>query len=180
MIPKHLSGLVLTVLLAVPAQAAELRLTIKGVRSDAGELLIGLYANPDGFASAVANASKSGLAPDKGRLVGLSIRANAGAQSTVFTQLAPGRYAAVVIHDENDDGRLDANELGVPTEGYGFSNDAQGFLSAPSFDAAAIAIGDGDVSTAISLIYPRASSAEDQADYDRLIGRSLGELAPRQ
>jgi uncharacterized protein (DUF2141 family) len=180
MIPKHLSGLVLTVLLAVPAQAAELRLTIKGVRSDAGELLIGLYANPDGFASAIANASKSGLVADKGRLVGLSIRANAGARSTVFTQLPPGRYAAVVIHDENDDGRLDANELGVPTEGYGFSNDAQGFLGAPSFDAAAITIGAADVSAAISLIYPRPSSAEDQADYDRFIGSSLGELAPRQ
>ena len=97
MISKHLSGLVLAVLVAVPAQAAELRLTIQGVRSDAGELLIGLYASPDGFACALANASKSGLVADKGRLVGLSIRANAGAQSTVFTQLPPGRYAAVVI-----------------------------------------------------------------------------------
>jgi uncharacterized protein (DUF2141 family) len=180
MISKHLSGLVLAVLVAVPAQAAELRLTIQGVRSDAGELLIGLYASPDGFACALANASKSGLVADKGRLVGLSIRANAGAQSTVFTQLPPGRYAAVVIHDENDDGRLDANELGVPTEGYGFSNDAQGFLGAPSFDAAAVTIGEADVRTAISLIYPRASSAADNADYDWFIGRSLGELARRQ
>jgi uncharacterized protein (DUF2141 family) len=180
MIAMHLSGLVLAILLAVPARAAELRLTITGVRSDAGELLIGLYANPDGYASAVANASKPGLQADKGRLVGLSIRASAGAQSAVFTQLRPGRYAAVVIHDENDDGRLDANELGVPTEGYGFSNDAQGFFGAPSFDAAAITIGDDDVRTAVSLIYPRASSAEDMAEYDRLVGSFAGEVETRR
>ena len=68
----------------------------------------------------------------------------------------------------------------MPTEGYGFSNDAQGFLGAPSFDAAAVTIGEVDVRAAISLIYPRASSAADNADYDWFIGRSLGELAPRQ
>jgi uncharacterized protein (DUF2141 family) len=151
------------------AQTAELRLTITGIRSDTGELLIGLYASSNGFGSAIANATKSGLMADPGRIVGVSIRAKAGEQSAVFTQLRPGRYAAVVFHDENDDGRLDANEMGVPTEGYGFSNDARGLLSAPSFDAAAITIGSADVGATIHLSYPSTFSAEDEADYDRLI-----------
>lgn len=75
-----------------------------------------------------------------------------------------------MIHDENDGGRLDTNGMGVPTEGYGFSNDAQGFLSAPSFDAAAIAIGDADLNTAVDLIYPRKPADEDTLDYQRFIG----------
>src|SRR5690349_8748238 len=140
------SGTVLaTNLLTVPAIAAELRLTVRGIRSDDGEILIALYDSAGGFKSAIANAATRGLMPDSGRLIGTAIRAKRGTQSTVFTQLPPGRYAIIVIHDENDNGRLDKNGMGVPTEGYGFGNDAQGFLSATSFEAAAIAIGDADV-----------------------------------
>jgi uncharacterized protein (DUF2141 family) len=118
--PKVLLGILFAFLLAPPAQAAELRLTINGVHSDRGELLIGLYDTPDGFLGAISRASKSGLMADSGRLVGASIRAQSGRQSTVFTQLPPGRYAVIVIHHENDDERLDTNAMGVPTEGYGF------------------------------------------------------------
>lgn len=153
-----------------PAQPAELRLTVNGIRSDSGEVLVGLYDNAEGFIAAIARASKSGLAADSGRLVGASIRAKSGSQSTVFTQLPPGRYAAIVVHDENDDGRLNTNGMGVPAEGYGFSNDARGFLSAPSFDAAAIVVGDADLSTAVHLIYPSGSSGEERSDYERYIG----------
>ena len=171
MIRRFLAAFILASLLAGPALAAELRLTITGIRSDDGEILVALYDNPKGYESALANAAKRGIMPDSGRLIGTSIRAVAGSQSTVFTQLPPGRYALLVIHDENDNGRLDENAMGVPTEGYGFGNDAQGFLGAPSFDAAAIAIGDADVSTAITLIYPKASADTDQSDYDEFTGK---------
>jgi uncharacterized protein (DUF2141 family) len=67
---------------------------------------------------------------DSGRLIGTAITAKRGTKSTVFTQFPPGRYAMIV-----DDGRLDENPFGVPTEGCGFGNDAQGLLGAPSFDA---------------------------------------------
>lgn len=161
---------IVTLLFAVPAFSAELRLTIKGVHSDNGELLVGLYDNADGFRHAVANAATRGLLPDSGRLIGTAIRAQRGTESTVFTQLVPGRYAIIVIHDENDNGRLDKNALGVPTEGYGFGNDARGFLSAPSFDAAAITVGDTNASTSITLRYPRTPSAEDDSEYNRFLG----------
>ena len=57
MIPRASIGLILAALLAAPAQAADLRLTVTGIRSDGGELLIGLYDNPEGYAHAIANAS---------------------------------------------------------------------------------------------------------------------------
>jgi uncharacterized protein (DUF2141 family) len=160
-------GLILTALLSVTAQAAELRLTVTSVRSDGGELLIGLYDNPEGYANAIANASKGGLMPDPGRLVGASIRARRGSQTAVFGQLPPGRYAVIVIHDENDDGHLDVNAIGVPTEGYCFSNNARGFLGAPSFEAATVTVGTADMSTAVALVYPSVPSPDEISDYRR-------------
>ncbi len=170
MIRTLLAGLVLVFLISTPVCAAELRLTISGVRSDSGEILIGLYDNAGGFVAAIANATKNGLMVDSGRLVGVSMRAKTGSQSIVFTQLPPGRYALVVVHDENDNGLLDANILGVPTEGYCFSRDAQGIFSAPSFDAAAISLGEADVRATISVIYPRTATDEDNADYEDIVG----------
>ena len=162
----------LLVLAAFAAQANELCVTVTGVRSDTGEILIGLYGNAQGFEGAIANAETSGMMPDHNRLVGMAIRAKSGARQAIFAQLPPGRYAVIVIHDENDDGRLDANAFGMPTEGYGFSNDAHGFLSAPSFDAAAIVVGDADKGIAISLTYPPTASSDDLVEYNRFFGGS--------
>ena len=53
-----------------------------------------------------------------------------------FMDIPPGTYSLAVIHDENMNGKLDTNWLGVPKEGYGFSNDATSLLGAPSFAAA--------------------------------------------
>jgi uncharacterized protein (DUF2141 family) len=53
-----------------------------------------------------------------------------------FEDIPPGSYALAVIHDENMNGKLDLNALGIPKEGYGFSNDATGWLGAPTFSAA--------------------------------------------
>jgi len=159
-----------TISLVFSAAAADLQVTIKGIRSDAGEILIALYDTPAGFDSAIGNSAIRGLMPDSGHIVGAAIRAKRGEQSTVFTQLQPGRYALFVIHDENDDGRLNRNAVGVPIEGYGFGNNAQASLSAPSFDAAAITVGNADIGAAVALVYPTVPSAEDQKDYNKFIG----------
>ena len=75
----------------------------------------------------------------------------------VFGNLEPGRYAAVAVDDEDGDGKLGENFLGVPTEPYGFSNAAQGFLGPPTFDAAAVALGGGDEAIRIALVYREGS-----------------------
>ncbi len=48
--------------------------------------------------------------------------------------LPKGKYAVQLFHDENKNGKMDFNFLGIPKEGYGFSNDARGFMSEPAFD----------------------------------------------
>jgi uncharacterized protein (DUF2141 family) len=70
-----------------------------------------------------------------------------------FEDIPPGTYALVVIHDENMNGKLDTNLLGIPTEGYGFSNDAKALLGAPSFSPAGFQYNGETLDLTISLHY---------------------------
>jgi uncharacterized protein (DUF2141 family) len=142
------------VLFCFAAEASELRVAIDGVASSSGTLMVGLYDSEEHFRSAIANASNLGSLNDRSRLVGIAMRAVAGTQSVVFTDLKPGTYGVIVFHDENDNGKLDENLWGVPTEGYGFSNNAEGFLAAPSFKDAAVMLDCADRAIAITLKYP--------------------------
>jgi uncharacterized protein (DUF2141 family) len=151
------------VLFCFGAAANELRVTIEGVSSSSGTLMVGLYDSEDHFRSAIANAANLGLLTDRSRLVGIAMRAVAGTQSVVFTNLKPGPYAVIAFHDENDDGKLDVNSWGVPIEGYGFSNNAEGFLAAPSFKKAAIMLESPDRAITLTLKYPRNHPSEKPA-----------------
>ncbi len=44
-----------------------------------------------------------------------------------------GQYAINIIHDKNNNNKLDTNLFGIPKEGWGCSNDARGVMSAPKF-----------------------------------------------
>lgn len=70
-----------------------------------------------------------------------------------FEDIPPGTYALAVVHDENFNGKLDTNFLGIPTEGYGFSNDATAALGAPSFSAASFTYDGQNLDLTIGLNY---------------------------
>jgi uncharacterized protein (DUF2141 family) len=70
-----------------------------------------------------------------------------------FQNIPPGTYALAVIHDENMNGKLDTKFIGIPKEGYGFSNDATALLGAPSFSAASFSYDGQDLDLTISLHY---------------------------
>ncbi|UYG04944.1 DUF2141 domain-containing protein [Halomonas sp. LR3S48] len=70
-----------------------------------------------------------------------------------FLDIQPGTYALAIIHDENMDGKLDTNFLGVPTEGYGFSSGAKASMSAPSFEDASFSYDGGNLGMSIQLSY---------------------------
>jgi uncharacterized protein (DUF2141 family) len=55
---------------------------------------------------------------------------------TLFTiqSLKPGKYAVRYFHDENLNGKMDTNLVGIPKEGYGFSNNATGKFGPPPFE----------------------------------------------
>ena len=54
-----------------------------------------------------------------------------GKSLAVFEGLSSGSYAVSYIHDENSNSELDTGTMGIPSEGYGFSNDARGYMGPP-------------------------------------------------
>jgi uncharacterized protein (DUF2141 family) len=142
---RRLATAAVLVVPPLPAGASELRVTVEGIRSAHGTILIGLYDTAESFDKAVEASDKEGFLIDPDRFGAVALRANAAMKSAVvFSNLEPGRYAAVAFHDENGNGKLDRNLLGIPAEPYGFSNNVNGFLSPPSFDDAIMVLGHGD------------------------------------
>ena len=79
--------------------------------------------------------------------------AQKGTVRVVMPEIPPGRYAIGLFHDENGNGELDKNFLGIPTEGYGLSNNVRPRFATPSFDEVAFEVpADGRV-VAIRMVY---------------------------
>ncbi len=132
-----------------------LEVRIEGVRPASGTILIGLFDARESFERAIRKASDSGYLNDPERVVGAAVRVSALSDAAVvFTHLAPGYYALVVFQDVNANGKLDKNAWGVPTEPYGFSNNAQGILGPPGFEDAKFWFDGCWQEHAIQLIHP--------------------------
>jgi uncharacterized protein (DUF2141 family) len=145
---------VLLILFSPAVTATELRITVEGIRSSQGTILIGLYDSFKTFNRAIKLSDKDGFLNDPSRFAAVALRANAAMKSAVvLTNLDPGQYAIILFHDENGNGKLDKNALGVPTEPYGFSNNVQGFLGPPAFKKAVMQITTSDKAVCIALIY---------------------------
>lgn len=60
----------------------------------------------------------------KKAIQGKTVELTADTITVVFENLEPGDYAVSVIHDRNNNGKLDTNTLGIPKEGFAFGNNA--------------------------------------------------------
>lgn len=119
-------------------QAADLTVQVNNVRLTQGQVLVALYDGAGSFLK--PGAQKHGqMAPAQGTQATL-----------VFRNLAPGRYALTAFHDENGNAKVDMNIFGIPMEPTGFSKDAMGNASAPTFEQAAIDFTD-DATITINL-----------------------------
>ena len=137
---------------AAQAAAADLGVGIEGLRSAEGDVRVALHRQvPDGDF------------PGDAGVVAATIRAAApGAVRVVFADLAPGDYAVAAFHDADGDGELATNFLGMPTEGYGFSNGAVGFMGPPGFEAAAVRVGTDDVRISVTIAYADTHGQESE------------------
>jgi uncharacterized protein (DUF2141 family) len=116
---------------------------IDGLRNDKGKVVCSLYSSANGFPKqadkAVAHASAA--ITDK--------RA-----ACEFVGITPNAiYAVSVFHDENSNGKLDSNFMGIPREGVGASNGAKGHFGPPKFDAAAFRFQGGRMDLKITIVY---------------------------
>ena len=92
--------------------ANDLTITVTDIQGDEGEILIGLYNTND---ETFADVTKYYV-------------------TTTFKELPKGSYAVAVIHDANKNGKIDTNLVGLPTEGYGFSNNLRFMLRGATFE----------------------------------------------
>src|SRR5690606_21055507 len=104
------------------APTGTIQVEVSGLKNNTGEVLISLYDNENFFPTDADNA----VSKHRAKIVN-------GTASVVITDLKFGRYAAAVMHDENKNEKLDVNGAGIPTEGFGFSNNAKGSFGPPSF-----------------------------------------------
>ncbi|MFZ0688426.1 MAG: DUF2141 domain-containing protein [Acidobacteriaceae bacterium] len=111
------------------------------------------FRNNIGTAGGVVFSSPTGWPSDRSKAVVQGGFPIADRQATEIFQVPPGRYAAVVIHDENSNMKLDRNFFGIPKEGFGFSNNPGVFLSGPSFQSAAVPVACPATRIEIRLIY---------------------------
>jgi uncharacterized protein (DUF2141 family) len=113
---------------AAPAERFALTVRVHGLSNARGRVAVALFASAATF-------------PDQKRaLAGGLARIDKGRAAVRFDGLRPGVYAVAVLHDENENSKMDFNFLGMPLEGYGFSNDASAPFGPPSFEAAAFVL----------------------------------------
>jgi uncharacterized protein (DUF2141 family) len=111
----------------------DISLEVVGLRSDGGEVLAALFNSPEGFPDGRYAFRYAKIVP-QGRVA-----------RTTFPRVPSGEYAIAIIHDEDRDGRLGTNFLGIPTEGYGASRNNLPRFSAPKWKGNRFALGAGEV-----------------------------------
>lgn len=116
---------------------------VEGLRNSNGVVTLTLYPDdPTRF-----------LKP-RGSLYVTKVNARAGLAHACIHVPAPGAYGLALYHDENANGEIDRNGLGIPKEGFGFSNNPRIFLSAPGFAKVRFIAPSGGSSTRIKMKYP--------------------------
>jgi uncharacterized protein (DUF2141 family) len=125
---------------AVPGQV-DVNLTVSGLRNTKGQLMVCLTKNPKAF----PDCSKDSNAIKK------VVPAGQAANLT-FTNIAPGTYAVAIVHDENNNNKMDLR-LFIPREGFAFSRNPAILMGPPKFGSASFVVGSDDVSQSVKMKY---------------------------
>lgn len=117
---------------------------VTNARSSKGRIAIALFQEASGFPGDSSKALRLQRAViDPAKL----------SSQFVFEGIPRGVYAVSVFHDENMNGKLDKNFMGVPREGYGFSNNPKKRMGPPSFEEAKFTLDQPEQSVVIGLTY---------------------------
>ncbi len=119
--------------------AATLTLKVEGVETPTGNLMIAVFDSADAFDN------------DGEAVRGLMVNVDAKTVTVTVDDLAPGAYAVKMYHDANENGEMDTNMMGMPSESYGFSGN-KGRFGPPPFSKAVVEVSeDGANETTIKL-----------------------------
>ncbi len=101
-----------------------LKVSVSGFDNDRGDMKIAIFNSADSYSKG----------PEGFRMAAVPIRG--GRAEWTLNDLPFGDYAVKAYHDENGNGKLDKNAVGMPKEKYGFSNNARGSFGPPGYDKA--------------------------------------------
>ena len=119
-------------------QSQTLTVVVRGVRNNKGMVRVALYNSEKDFMKKILHSK--------------SEKAKSGEVQIVLGDIPPGTYAISVVHDANENGEMDSNSMGIPKEGFGFSNNAMRMFGPPSFEEAKF-VWDGQKKMEINLKY---------------------------
>lgn len=134
--------LISLLLLFISSQAfsqGSLEVTVKNIHEAKGAIRVGLFNSDADFL--------------KKAIDGKIVKASGTEVTVVFENLKPGDYAVSIIHDENENGELDKNFVGIPKEGFAFGNNAMGSFGPPDFQQAKVKVDGNRVKQEISVKY---------------------------
>ena len=109
--------------------ADELTINLLG-QTDAGVLSLAVYNNSEAYDQSVKGEKRS----ERGIFSGIESYIEPTESHEFVIDLPEGMYAIALFIDVNKNLKIDKNFLGIPKEQFGFSNNAMGRLSAPSFE----------------------------------------------
>ena len=118
------------------------KVDVVGLHSNDGQVHCALYSSADGFPDGFAKAAATTTAAITNEQAVCEFRA-----------IVPGDYAISVYQDENSNGKLDRNFVGMPKEGVGASNDAKGSFGPPKFADARFSYKGGTQELTIHMQY---------------------------
>lgn len=120
----------------------DLTITVDGLKRQKGQICFSVFTGNKGF----PNNKDSSLQTGCIKVAGTSVKLN-------FRDLEAGNYAVAVFHDVNSDGALNRNFIGIPTEGFGFTNNPAIRTGPPKFNDSAVLVAGSSTNTQINLQY---------------------------
>lgn len=127
---------------AIASFNGNLTVEVDGLKNQKGQVCFAVFSGSKGF-------------PDNGKqaLQSQCIKITQTPQFVTFSNFKAGNYAVAVIHDANGDGILNRNAFGIPTEGFGFSNNPRIRTGPPSFGDSAVLVAGSSTNIQIQLQY---------------------------
>lgn len=141
--PAAMAAMPLPQIQAAPnvPEASSILVEIDGLRSNRGQIMACMTANPKTFPDCQKDPHARHLTVPA-----------ANGETVQFRDVPQGRYAIALFHDENGNGRMDKMMM-LPREGFGFSRDAPLQFGPPRFGAASFQVGPAQLKTAIKVRY---------------------------
>ncbi len=138
-----LISLLIPVLLYSQEQTTgKLEVRITGFRNSNGKVSVNLFNKADGFPD------------DPLKSFGWkTVKVLPDTVVIAFEDLPYGSYAVSVLHDENSNGKMEKNFLGIPREGFAFSNNYTPRIKSPSFNDAMIELKKPVLTSELKILY---------------------------